>query len=159
MFFDPSQVEDVSPQGSFTPLKEGWYRAMIDGALLKPTQSGGHRVAVQMTVLDTVGRGRKLFGSFNIQNPSAEAQRIGQGQFKRFLAAVGITTGFNVDDAELGSRLKDKVVYAFVTEVKNFKTGEPDNEVKDYADKPKAQGTTQAPKAQAKKNDLDGVPF
>jgi len=133
VFFDPNQVEEVGPIG-FEPLPAGWYQVMIDSAAVKSTQSGGSRIAVQLAV---VGQKRKLFCNFNTVNENPEAVRIGKGQFKRFCKAAGITESFNTSQ-DMSARLAGKTLHVLVGMTKNYKTGEPDNEVKDYNHEPKA---------------------
>lgn len=154
-FFDPNQVEDLPAQGEYPPpLPKGWYRLMVDGAAVKPTQSGGTRVSVQFSVLDQQHK-RKVFAGFNIKNASPEAEKIGQGLFKRFLKACGITTALQ-DASDLG-KTHNKVVYGYLSIGKNYQSGDPENEVKDFNDKPKGEQPTKV--AAASKTSLDTLPF
>lgn len=88
-FFDPNTVDDT---GEFDLLPAGRYRVMIDSAAVKANRSNpGRHVSVAMTVVEGPLKGRKVWSNFNIEHSSEKAQQIGRSQFKRFLAACGIT--------------------------------------------------------------------
>lgn len=89
MFFDtPAEKEDKG----FEALPVGTYRLMIDDVETKPTkENNGKLVNVTFLVVGGEYEGRKVWDRFNIENKSADAQRIGRGQFKRLLACIGHT--------------------------------------------------------------------
>jgi hypothetical protein len=155
VFFDPSKVEDV---GGFEPIPAGWYRVMVDGVEIKPTKAGNGTICgIKMHVVDGPHGKRILFANFNIQHSSPEAERIGKGQFKRFLKAIGITTPITTAQ-EAAEKITNKLLYVLVSIGKHYQSGEPTNEVKDYNDQPKAPVVTKAA-ASTPKDDLADIPF
>lgn len=67
---------------SFEPIPAGSYRLEIQDAEVKATTAGnGQYLKVELAVIDGEYEGRRVFCNFNLQNPSAEAERIGREQF------------------------------------------------------------------------------
>lgn len=156
MYFNPEEVEDV---GGFEVIPAGWYRVMVEGVEVKSTRNGdGTYCGVKMHVVEGPHAKRTLFSNFNIEHKNADAQRIGRGQFKRFLAAIGVTTGF--DMANVHNVVVNKLLYVRVQIGKHYQTGEPANDVKDWGVEPGKAQVQAAPKTASKPvDDLDNVPF
>lgn len=112
MRFDPSEVDDVD----FELLPEGTYRlAVVDGEL-KTTRAGtGKYVAIALQVVTGPHKDRRIFDNFNVENPNPKAAQIGRAEFKRFLAALGITTAVDLGPAFF-ARLSGKTVEAKVVQ-------------------------------------------
>jgi hypothetical protein len=91
-----------------------------------------------MHVVDGPHAKRMLFTNFNIVHSNPDAERIGKGQFKRFLKAIGITTAIK-DAQEAHAKISNKVLYVLVAIGKHYQSGEPTNEVKDYNHEPKVE--------------------
>lgn len=135
MFFEPEKVEDV---GGFEPVAAGWYKVIVGGTAVKATKSGNGTVcSVRLNIIEGPSAKRVLFANFNITHSNPEAERIGKGQFKRFLKAVGITTPIK-DAQEAQAKLDGKFLYVLVAIGKHYQSGEPTNEVKDYSAEAKA---------------------
>lgn len=83
-------AETVAPDAGFTPLPAGIYTTMITDSEVKLTRSGGEMAVFTLQVIDGEHRGRRLFARINTRNPSAEAERIGQGQLSSLCRAVGV---------------------------------------------------------------------
>lgn len=86
---------------------------------------------------------RIVFTNFNIKHSNPDAEKIGKGQFKRFLSAIGIKDPIQTAE-EVHSKINNKILWVKVGIGKHYQSGEPTNEVKDYADKPKDQAATTA---------------
>lgn len=116
----------VPPQTGFEPIPNGTYRAMIIESEVKPTRDGkGNYLQLTWQVLDGGYKGRKVWDRLNIQNPSAEAQRIGQSQLSAVCHATGVLK--LTSSAQLHSiPVMIKVI------VKQEKGYDPQNEVKSY---------------------------
>lgn len=83
-------ANDVPPQIGFEPVPNGTYRAMIVESEVKPTKDGrGKYLQLIWQILDGQFKGRKIWDRLNVQNPSEEAQRIGQAQLSAVCHATG----------------------------------------------------------------------
>lgn len=86
--FDASTV---APQTSYTPIPAGVYLASISASEVNATKNGsGQMLNLTFNVLDGQYAGRLVFGRINIQNASAEAQKIGQSQLSQLCHAAGV---------------------------------------------------------------------
>lgn len=85
--FDTEQYQ--AAQG-FDPLPAGKYEALITGSEVKPTKTGGSMLVFEYTIIGPSYANRKVWSQHNVQNPSAEAERIGREQVKAIAAAVGV---------------------------------------------------------------------
>jgi hypothetical protein len=83
-----AEAQDA-PQ-SFEPFPVGTYAFEISDAEVKDTSSGtGKYLKTELTVIGPEYVGRKVFANFNLQNASAEAERIGREQFGALCRAIG----------------------------------------------------------------------
>ena len=74
--FNASEVE---PSQEFQPLPEGKYEAVIADSDVKQTRNGsGRYVQLEFEVVSGEHKGRKVWGRYNIENPNADAVRIGR---------------------------------------------------------------------------------
>jgi hypothetical protein len=87
--FDARQV--APDQGRLPPLPTGWYVLAVVSTEVKPTSSGngGTLLAYQAEVKEGPGKGRRVFGNFNIQNPNPQATEIGLRQLSAMCHATG----------------------------------------------------------------------
>jgi hypothetical protein len=118
--------------GDFSPLPDGWYPAMTSQSIEKNNKSNdGHHVQVTFTIDDGAFKGRLVWGTYNIDNPSPTAQQIGLGEMKRMMLASGVEKMSDVSD------LDDRFVWIKVATDKK----QPDrNVIKAYrADAPDAE--------------------
>ena len=77
--------------GDFGPIPDGWYAVKIAGAEIKQTKAGtGNYVSVQFSVTGPTHANRRVFSIYNIQNPNAEAEKIGLAELARLAGACGI---------------------------------------------------------------------
>lgn len=84
---------EVEPSQEFQILPEGKYEAVIAASDVKETRSGsGKYVQIEFEVVSGEHRGRKIWGRYNIENPSADAVRIGRADFSAVCHAVGVLT-------------------------------------------------------------------
>lgn len=84
--------ENIDPVSmDFEPIPAGHYKAHIVETEVKDTKSGngGKILLVTWELLEGNHKGRRLLGNFNIINPSADAERIGQGQLSALSKALG----------------------------------------------------------------------
>lgn len=137
-------LEELPESGGYDLLPAGWYNATITKSELKSTKnSDGQYIKLRCDVSGPTHQGRVVFGNLNIQNRSADAERIGRQQFGDLLRAIGITRIRDTDEL-LGGHVQIKVG------VKEDKTGqyEPQNDIRGF--KPLEGGATmlkQEPKA------------
>ena len=88
--FDPAETEEAK---DFSALPNGKYTATVKKVEVVLTKDGtGKRLKIQWAIEDEPYRGRIVFDDQNVVNKSEEAQRIGQGQVKNRLVALGIPT-------------------------------------------------------------------
>lgn len=93
--FDPTQ-HDTEQRGEYENLPDGDYRLEVEMADVKI--DGGddprtRKVGVKVTykVLEPEDyKDRKVFDYFNLENPSSDAQRIGQAQFAALCRSMSI---------------------------------------------------------------------
>ncbi len=119
-YVDTSNV----PEGSYSPLKPGWYPAMIEKAEVKDTRSGtGKYLSVQFGVLAEQYSGRKVFANINLVNPNPKAVEIGARELAQLGSACGL---LRLGDS---TELLDKVIQVRVSIKKD---DDSENEVKGY---------------------------
>ena len=122
----------VPPQTGFEPVPNGTYRAMIVESEVKPTkESGGQYLQLTWQILEGECKGRKIWDRLNIQNASAEAQRIGQSQLSAVCHATGVLK-------LTSSQQLHNIPCDVKTVVKESKGYEPKNEIKNYKSVPGA---------------------
>ena len=87
--FDTDAVEPATDD--YSPIPEGTYDALIQGAEVKPTRDGtGKRLAVRLRITGPSHVGRVIFAGLNVVNRSEKAQEIGRRQLAELLRAVGL---------------------------------------------------------------------
>ena len=102
MFFESAKTESVS----FEPLPLGLYTIVCVSSEYGPTKAGtGAILKVQFAV---EGDERKLFDSFNMENPNPIAVKIGRGQLKDMCEKMGKPNLAGPDDL-LGGKLRCEV--------------------------------------------------
>ena len=86
-------------QSDYSELPNGIYRLEIEASDVSPTKDGrGTILKATNRVIEPVEyEGRKLFVNFNLENPNAQAQEIGQRQFASLCRAIGVD---QVEDSE-----------------------------------------------------------
>lgn len=82
---------EVEPgKGPLDAFPAGEYPAqIIESDVVETKDKRGKRLTVTWEILDGEFAGRKAFDGFNIENPSAQAQLIGQQQVKSICEAIG----------------------------------------------------------------------
>lgn len=138
--FNASEVE---PSQEFQPLPEGKYEVVITDSDVKSTRNGsGRYVQLEFEVVSGEHKGRKVWGRYNIENPSADAVRIGRADFSAVCHAVGI---LNPSDT---CGLHNLPVILTVKCRKQKETGELENVIRGYAARSAAAVAQPAPAAQ-----------
>lgn len=160
VFFDSNTVQD---DDKYELLPAGSYPLMITKVEMKPTKKGDGRYCnVELQVASGVGKGRKVFDMFNIENPSEKCQQIGRAMFKKLVTAAGIPV---IQSEDHLMTLVDKIVVGDVI-VKQGDDGENRNKVKSY--RPYGSSSQQsggfAPQAgnsppPKSNNPIDNIPF
>lgn len=86
-------------QRDYEELPNGIYELEVEASDVAATKDGrGTILKTTMTVLRPEEYAkRKLFNNFNLENPSSQAQEIGQRQFASLCRAIGVT---EVEDSE-----------------------------------------------------------
>jgi Protein of unknown function (DUF669). len=85
--------------GDIQPLPDGWYEVVTSDATEKANKNTpGHHIGVTFTVVGDDYNGRLVWGTYNVDNPSATAQKIGLGELKRMMLAAGLDKMADVDD-------------------------------------------------------------
>lgn len=136
-------LEELPESGGYDLIPAGWYTATITETDVKDTKDGrGKYVKVRCDVTGPTHQGRVVFGNLNIQNPSAEAERIGRQQFGDLLRSLGMDRIQDTDQL-VGGNVQVKVG------IRKDKTGqyEDQNDIRGFK-APESGGTIiqQAPK-------------
>jgi len=104
MIFYTDQLP-VNENAEYKPIEDGWYKAVIENAEVKPTKAGtGKYIRAVFKIVAPSSEGRLIFVIYNIANPNEEAVKIGLSQLRSLNEALGITELKSV------SQLKDKLV-------------------------------------------------
>ncbi len=86
--YDPN----AAPAEVFDPIPPGKYIAIItESDVVTPSSGKGRMLSLKWEICDGEYGGRKLFSNINLENPSQQAQEIGQRQ----LASLRLATGKN----------------------------------------------------------------
>ena len=98
--FNPHETESVENfEGRQPALPEGEYTAVASDAKRKHNKAGdGWYWEIVFTIIQGEYEGRSVTHYFNIETRNEIATRIGRGQMKRFLEAVGNLEPKNEDD-------------------------------------------------------------
>lgn len=100
-------TEEAMKTPEYGNVPNGVYELEITASdvIEKNENTPQHSIMVKTTaeiLLPEEFKGRRIFSNYNIQNPSAEAQRIGNEQFQALLAALKIyELGEDADTQEL----------------------------------------------------------
>lgn len=86
-------------QSDYSELPNGIYELEVESSDVVPTKDGkGTILKTTMVVLRPEDYAkRKIFNNYNLENPSAQAQEIGQKQFASLCRAIGVR---DVEDSE-----------------------------------------------------------
>lgn len=95
MLLDLTDVK-VSEKPAAKTFKPGNYLLRVSDAEVKATRNGGKMIRLQMKIVGGEGEWKDFDGwrvshSFNIENQSPEATRIGKEQLKQFMICAGMT--------------------------------------------------------------------
>lgn len=83
-------ARNVAPELPRDPIPAGVYLVHIVESDVVQTKAGGQMLKLTHEVLEGPCKGRKVFGNINVQNSSAEAERIGQAQLSALCHAVNV---------------------------------------------------------------------
>lgn len=103
--FDATQVEIAD----YSPVPEGEYVAMITGASLDDTKSGGKMLTFDFTIQGSAADGRVIKDRANIVNQNQTAEKIGKETLAKICKAIGIAQPRSTTEFP-NKRLKIKVV-------------------------------------------------
>lgn len=86
-------------QRDFAELPNGVYKLEIEASDVGPTKAGtGTILKTTMVAIEPEQyKGRKLFTTYNLENPNPTAQDIGQKQFASLCRSIGVSS---VEDSE-----------------------------------------------------------
>jgi hypothetical protein len=90
-------TEHDTTQRDFEDLPNGKYRLEIEASEVVPGENGTGLKTTMVVIEPEQFKGRKLFGFYNLEHNSADAQRIGQQQFASLCRAIGMD---GVEDSE-----------------------------------------------------------
>lgn len=90
---------DTEQRGEYEELPNGVYQLEIEASEVAPTKAGTGTIlkTTNSVVAPEEFKGRKLFNSYNLENPNPQAQEIGQRQFASLCRAIGVQS---VEDSE-----------------------------------------------------------
>lgn len=96
--FDATQ-HDTEQRAEYAELPNGIYKMEVEASDVAATKDGrGTILKTTNNVLEPEEfKGRKLFNNYNLENPNAQAQEIGQRQFASLCRAIGVNS---VEDSE-----------------------------------------------------------
>jgi hypothetical protein len=84
---------EVAPREEFKVLDPGDYPVVITASEIKEnSKKNGHFLELELSVVDGPAKGRKLFDSLNLDNPSAQAVEIAKATLSAICHAVGKLT-------------------------------------------------------------------
>ena len=131
-------AHDVEPTIDFGPIPAGEYLAVITDSEMKPTKKGnGHYLELTFQVIDGPHKNRLLWARLNLDNPSSQAVQIAQGELSAICRAVGVMQpkdSIELHDLSLVVTVKCK---------RREDNGDITNEIRGYAGKETASGTTE----------------
>lgn len=85
--FDATAHETM---GSFEPLPEGDYRAVITDSEMKRTKAGdGEMLVLKFEVIDGEHKGRNIWARLNLDNPNKTAVDIAERELATICKAIG----------------------------------------------------------------------
>lgn len=85
--------EHLQEGGDFKVIPPGWYKFIVDKSERKKTKRGdGEYIAMTLQIVSEQYKGRLIFVTFNIVNPSETAEKIARGQLSALCRAVGVLT-------------------------------------------------------------------
>lgn len=92
-------TEHDTTQNDYAELPNGVYLMEIEASDVVPTKDGKGTIlkTTNVVVEPEDYKGRKLFNNYNLENPSVQAQEIGQRQFAALCRAIGADA---VDDSD-----------------------------------------------------------
>lgn len=129
-FLDQAIELDTLPQTSnnYELLPPGWYDAVIQGAELRDTKTGGQMIAVKYSVTGPTHQGRLVWGNINIRNANPKAEEIGRQQLGDIMRALGLARVTDTDQL-IGGQIGIKIAirdaqngYEAQNDVKGFKS-------------------------------------
>lgn len=131
-------ANNVDPADDFEPIPAGKYLAIITESEMKPTKSGnGRYLELTFHVLDGPHKGRRLWSRLNLENPSAQAMQIAQGELSAICRAVGVMQPRD------SMELHNLPLLLTVKHRKRDDNGDVVNEIRGYAKKEAASGAPQ----------------
>lgn len=83
-------ARNVAPELPRDPIPAGVYLAHIIESDVVATKTGGQMLKLTHEIIDGPCKGRRVWSNINVQNPSAEAERIGQAQLSALCHAVNV---------------------------------------------------------------------
>lgn len=94
---------------SYDLIPDGWYSATISKAELNQTKAGtGTKIDIRYDITGPTHEGRVVFGSVNIRNQSAGAEKIGREQLGEIMRAIGLAKVEDTDQL-IGGTVQIKV--------------------------------------------------
>ncbi len=120
-------VNELQDGQSFDPIPAGQYVTTIEDAEIKTTKAGtGTYLKLKMKVSEGAYQNRVLFSNITVTNPSETAVKIGEGQIKALMRAIGLSSLRDTD------QLVGQSVLAKVTISHSSEYGDS-NDVKGFA--------------------------
>jgi hypothetical protein len=117
----------INPASRYEPLPAGQYAAVVTNSRMKPTKSGrGSYLELTFRVIEGQHKGRLLWARLNLDNPSAQAVEIAQGELSAICRAVGVMRPRD------SSELHDIPLSVTVICRHRQDTGELTNEIRGY---------------------------
>ncbi|MEN9923985.1 MAG: hypothetical protein RL268_111 [Pseudomonadota bacterium] len=128
--FDASQVE---PKGDYSPVPPGEYKVqIITSDFVETANRTGHMLKLEMEIIEGEQSGRRLYDRLNLDNPSAQAQEIGQRTLSAICHAVGKLSVQDSDELHMQPMIavvgvkeartgKDGRMYGTSNEIRTYK--------------------------------------
>lgn len=129
-FLDQAIELNDLPQttNTYELLPAGWYDAVIQGAELRDTKTGGQMIAIKYSVTGPTHQGRLVWGNINIRNANPKAEEIGRQQLGDIMRALGLARVTDTDQL-IGGQIGIKIAireaqngYEAQNEVKGWKS-------------------------------------
>lgn len=145
--FDPNSVPPSEPRET---IPEGWYQAVIVKSEEKETKdTRGSYIEMQFQIIAGPHEGHKVYGRYNLNNPSDQAVGIARSDIAAIVKAIGATGAIKSTEQMHDIPMQIKVVvrppkgeYAAQNEIKGYRTI---NQKYDKPEKPQSTGQEKAP--------------
>jgi hypothetical protein len=125
--FDPAAV---SVKGSFEPLPEGWYRAIITQSVRKPSKTGGEYIELTINITQGEYAGRLLWDRLNVKHHNPKAVNFAYARLSSICRAANVLRPRDTEE------LHNIEMFIYVTQRFDEYSRKYRNEIDQYSARP-----------------------